>query len=120
MPIQNKDELKKNIQEYLKLKNAESEYKNKINVLKKSYDNIENNIIHYMNDNDFLDKDIIFDKNKLKCSNLKTQESITKKLILERLKKFFNNEENAIKATEFIYSDRKSTNKLTLKVSDLK
>ena len=46
-----------------------------------------------MNDNDFLDKEIIFDKNKLKCTNFKTQESITKKLILDRLKKFLNNED---------------------------
>ena len=54
MPIQNKDELKKHIQEYLRLKNIEQEYKNKINELKGSSDNIESNIVTYMNDNDFL------------------------------------------------------------------
>jgi len=120
MPIENKDDLKKNIQEYLRLKSIENEYKNKISTIRESSDNIENNIVSYMNDNDFLDKEIIFDKNKLKCTNLKTQESITKKLIIDRLKKFLKNDDVALKATEFIYDNRKSTNKLTLKVSNIK
>ena len=120
MPIENKEDLKKHIQEYLRLKSIESEYKTKINTLKESSDTIEDNIVTYMNDNDFLDKEIIFDKNKLKCTNFKTQESITKKLILDRLKKFLNNDDIALKATEFIYDNRKSTSKLTLKVSNIK
>jgi hypothetical protein len=120
MPIQNKDDLKKHIQELLRLKNIEQEYKNKINELKGSSDNIESNIVAYMNDNDFLDKEIIFDKNKLKCSNLKTSENITKKLLFDRLNVFLRSEEKATNAVKFIYENRKVSNKLTLKISNMK
>ena len=76
MPIHDKNDLKNNIQEYLNLKKIENEYKQEISKLKQSYDVIENNIVSYMNNNDYLDKEIIFEKNKLKCSNTKTSETI--------------------------------------------
>ena len=120
MPIHNKNDLKNNIQEYLNLKKIENEYTQEISKLKQSYDVIENNIVSYMNSNDYLDKEIIFEKNKLKCSNTKTSETITKKYLLEKLKLFLKNEEAANQAVQFIYSSRKETNKLSLKVSDIK
>ena len=62
MLINEKNDLKNNIQEYLNLKKIENEYKQEISKLKQSYDVIENNIVSYMNSNDYLDKEIIFKK----------------------------------------------------------
>ena len=120
MSINNKNDLKTHIQEYLRLKKIENEYKQEINKLKNSYDMIENNIISYMNQNDYLDKEIIFEKNKLKCSNVKTTETITKKYLFDKLKVFLKNEEAANQAVQFIYDERKISNKMSLKISDIK
>ena len=120
MEIQNKDDLKHNLALYLKLKDDEDELKKKINKIKSQSDDIHNSILNYMNEKDILDKELIFDKRKIKCANNKISEGITKKLLLDKITQYLNDEKKALELTNFIYNSRKSTNKILLKVSNLK
>lgn len=116
----NKSELKSYISEYINIDKEENVYKDKLKNIKNKKTKIHDFIINYMSNNDILDKEIIFDDNKIKCSSSKISESITKKLILERLKLFLKDENLATQATNFIYSDRNSSQKLSLKLSNIK
>tara|TARA_B100001173_G_C15971871_1_gene540390 strand:+ start:989 stop:1354 length:366 start_codon:yes stop_codon:yes gene_type:complete len=120
MEIESKEDLKNNLSLYLKLKDEEDELKNRLSKLKSKSENIHDSILNYMNEKDILDKELIFDKRKIKCANNKISESITKKLLLDRLTTYFENEKRAHEVTNFIYNNRKSTNKILLKVSNLK
>ena len=120
MEIESKEDLKNQISTYMEIKDQENEIKTKLSKLKSKSDAIHDSILNYMNEKDILDKEIIFNKKKIKCSNTKISESITKKLILERLKSFLGNEKHASDATNFIYDNRKSTNKISLKITGLK
>ena len=115
-----KSQLKLFISEFITLDKEENIYKDKIKNLKNKKDKIHDNIVNYMSNNDILDKEIIFENNKIKCASSKITESITKKLILERLKLFLKDENLANQATNFIYSDRNSSQKLSLKISNIK
>ena len=115
-----KTQLKSFIYELISLNKEEIILKNKLNELKPKKDKIQDTIVNYMSNNDILDKDIILENNKIKCTSSKTTESITKKLILNKLTEFLKNEEIAQKATNYIYNDRNSTQKLSLKISNLK
>lgn len=115
-----KSQLKLFISEFITLDKEENIYKDKIKNLKNKKEKIHDNIVNYMSNNDILDKEIIFENNKIKCASSKITESITKKLILERLKLFLKDENLANQATNFIYSDRNSSQKLSLKISNIK
>ena len=115
-----KSQLKLFISEFITLDKEECIYKDKIKNLKNKKEKIHDNIVNYMSNNDILDKEIIFENNKIKCTSSKITESITKKLILERLKLFLKDENLANQATNFIYSDRNSSQKLSLKISNIK
>ena len=115
-----KSQLKLFISEYINLNNEEDLLKDKIKNLKSKKDKIHDNIVNYMSNNDILEKEIIFDKNKIKCASSKITESITKKLIFEKLKQFLKDENIATQATDYIYNGRNCTQKLSLKVSNIK
>ena len=120
MEIESKEDLKNNLSLYLKLKDEENQLKDKISKLKSKSDDIHDSILNYMNEKEILDKELIFDKRKIKCTQSKISESITKKLILDRLMNYFEDESKANEITNYIYNNRKSTNKILLKVSNLK
>ena len=115
-----KSQLKLIIGEFVSLDKEENIYKDKIKYIKNKKEKIHDSIVNYMSNNDILDKEIIFENNKIKCASSKTTESITKKLIFERLKLFLKDENVATQATNFIYSDRNSTQKYSLKISNIK
>jgi ABC-type branched-subunit amino acid transport system substrate-binding protein len=108
--------LKHYIQKLIDIEYEEEKYKNKCSQLKKEKDLISDSIINYLEKNNITDKDIIYGNSKIKYQQTKIQEGITKKLIQERLKHFLNNENLAINATNFIYSDRNSEIKKSLKI----
>lgn len=120
MEIESKEDLKNNLSLYLKLKDEENELKTKMSKLKSKSDDIHDSILNYMNDKDILDKELIFDKRKIKCANNKISESITKKYLIDRLTIYFKDDKKAQEITNFIYNNRKSTNKILLKISNLK
>ena len=118
--MSDKNQLKQFINDFITLNKEEEIYKEKIKNLKNKKDKIHDTIINYMSNNDILDKEIIFENNKIKCGSSKTTESITKKLIFQRLKEFLKDENLATQATNYIYNDRNSSQKLVLKILDLK
>jgi hypothetical protein len=113
-------ELKDYVQKLVELDKQEEKYKNIINDLKKEKDNISENIITFLEKNNITDKDILYGESKIKYSKNKVQDGITKKLIQDRLKIFLKNDNLALEATNFIYSDRNSIYKTSLKISSKK
>ena len=72
--------------------------------------------MNYMEKNNVTHKDIIFGDRKIKYTTNNVTENITKKLIFERLKIFLKDEKTANDAVNFIYSERSSTKKNSLKI----
>ena len=112
--------LKEYIQKLVELEKEEEKYKNIFTNLKKEKDSLNDNIINFMENNKITDKDIIFGDKKIKYSLMKVPDSISKKLIHDRLKLFFKNEKEAEEATQFIYNDRNSKQKPIIKITNVK
>ncbi len=108
--------LKYCVQKLIDLENEEDKYKDMLLELKKEKETVSNTIIDFMEKNKIEDKDIIFGNSKIKYTQNKIQDGITKKLIQERLKIFLKNEKMAIEATNFIYSNRNYNIKKNLKI----
>ena len=66
------------------------------------------------------DKDIIFGNSKIKYTQTKVPEGITKKRIQDRLTIFLKNENIAKEATNFIYSERESKINTSIKITNTK
>ena len=112
--------LKEYIQKLVEIEKEEDKYKNIFANIKKEKESLNNNIINFLQKNNITEKDIIFGDKKIKYSLLKVQENITKKLINDRLKIFLKSEKMANDATEFIYNERNSNQKPTIKISNIK
>ena len=112
--------LKDYIEKLIELENEEEKYKTIFTNIKKEKENLNNTIMNYMEKNNITQKDIIYGNKKIKYTTNNIIENITKKLIFERLKIFLKDEKMANEATNFIYSERTSTKKNTLKIIDKK
>jgi hypothetical protein len=112
--------LKEHVERLIALENEEEKYKNIFLKIKQEKETLNDNIMNYMEQNNVTHKDIIFGDKKIKYTTNNISENITKKLILERLKIFLKDEKIANDATNFIYSDRTSTQKHTLKITNIK
>jgi hypothetical protein len=112
--------LKEHVEKLIELEIEEEKYKNIFLRIKQEKEILNNNIMNYMEKNSVTHKDIIFGNRKIKYTTNNVTENITKKLILERLKSFFKDEKVANDATNFIYSERNSTKKNTLKITSIK
>ena len=116
----NKENLKEYVNKLLELEQEEEKMKRISGNIKKEKDQINTLIMDFMDKNNIKDKDIILGEKKITYACSKTVESITKKLILERLTQFLQNEHTAKEALNFIYSDRSNKEKYYLKISNLK
>ena len=116
----NKENLKEYVNKLLELEQEEEKMKRISGNIKKEKDQINTLIMDFMDKNNIKDKDIILGEKKITYACSKTVESITKKLILERLTQFLQNEHTAKEALNFIYSDRLNKEKYYLKISNLK
>ena len=116
----NKDNLKDNIEKLIEIENEEQKIKKYMTSLKEKKESLNDSIITFIEENNYQDKDIIFGDKKIKYVVSKSQDGITKKLILEKLTIFLKNNEIAENATKFIYSERNTTAKSILKIMDLK
>ena len=110
--------LKDYVNKLIEIEKEEEKYKLLFANIKKEKELINNTIINFMEKNNITEKDIIFGNKKIKYSKMKVQDTVTKKLIEERLKIFLKSENVAKEATNFIYSDRNSTQKIYLKISN--
>jgi len=120
MPSIDKDNLKEYVSKLFDLEQEEEKMKRITSNLKKEKEQINNLIMDFMDKNNIKDKDIILGEKKITYSCSKTVETITKKLILDRLTQFLQNEHTAKEAVSFIYSDRSSKEKFYLKISPIK
>ncbi len=111
-------QFKSAIKEWYKCEMEEKNLKTKLSDIKKSKDNVEAQIIQYMQNQQIQDKDIHIGDHVLKYAETKSTEGITKKLIMERLTEYFQGDEaEATKVTDFIYSNRNSSSKPVLKLN---
>ena len=113
--------LKSNIEKLIQLENEENMYKEKMGELKKEKESVSDNILTFMERNNITNKDIIFGNSKIKYTQTKVQEAITKKRIQDRLTLYLKSENLAKEATDFIYSDKNyKINKSIKIINDLK
>lgn len=111
--------LKYYVQKLVDLEGEEEKYKIMMSEIKKEKDSVSGTIIDFLEKNKIEEKDIIFGESKIKYIKNKVQDGITKKLIQDRLKLFLKNENLALQATEFIYSNRNINIKKSLKISSI-
>ena len=112
--------LKEYVQKLIELEEQEDQYKNIMSNIKKEKEIVNNGIMAFMEENKITEKDIIFGDKKIKYTSQKTTESITKKLIQERLTTFLKSVDMAQQATNYIYSDRNSNIKNFIKITNIK
>ena len=121
MENNNSQELfKKNIKRIIELENEEKQLKDNLNRIKEQKDKLNDNLILFMETNNITTKDIIYGDKKIKYIRTKNTEGITKKLIYEKLRNYFQSDKSATEATECIYKDRASDYKTTIKITDVK
>jgi hypothetical protein len=121
MENNNSQELfKKNIKRIIDLENEEKQLKDTLNRIKEQKDKLNDNLISFMETNNITTKDIIYGDKKIKYIRTKNTEGITKKLIYEKLKNYFQSDKSATEAIEYIYKDRQSEYKTTIKITDVK
>ena len=121
MENNNSQELfKKNIKRIIELENEEKQLKDNLNRIKEQKDKLNDNLIIFMETNNITTKDIIYGDKKIKYIRTKNIEGITKKLIYEKLRNYFQSDKSATEATECIYKDRASEYKTTIKITDVK
>ena len=114
------ENLKNNIERLLELENQADEYKNRLNQLKTDIDYANKNIMQIMENNGITQKDIVIGDKKIKYITQNTQEVITKKLIIEKSRQFFQNEDQSNKFVNFLYNDRNLVTKKLIKITDNK
>ena len=114
------DNFKRNIKKIIDLENEEKRIKDMLNKIKEEKDNLNDNLILFMESNNITNKDIIYGDKKIKYIKTKNTEGITKKLIYEKLRNYFQSDKSASEATEYIYKDRASEYKTTIKITDVK
>lgn len=111
---------KKNVKRILDLEEEEKKLKEKMDLIKREKEEMQESVIYFMEKNNITQKDIIIGKKKIKYVQMKTTENITKKLIYDKLKLFLQSDDRAMQGTEFIYNDRNSKTRTVLKICDIK
>ncbi len=115
------NQFKRSLKRYLEIHENEERVKVEVRSLKEEKDNLETYLLDFMERNQYQDKDIDVGNYKVKYSATKQTESVTKKLIYERLYQYFHEDENKAKELlEFIYQDRSSTTKTSIKLTPKK
>jgi phosphate uptake regulator len=114
------DILKEYVKKLIEYETQEEHYKNIMNNIKKEKEKINDSLMNLLVENNITDKDIIFGDKKIKYTSQKITENITKKLILERLTSYLKDENVALQATNYIYSERNASVKNYIKITNIK
>ncbi len=115
------NQFKRSLKRYLEIHENEERVKEEVKNMREEKDNIENYLLDFMERNQYQNKDIDVGNYKIKYSQTKQTESVTKKLIYERLYQYFQEDENKAKELlEFIYQERSSTTKTSIKLTPKK
>jgi hypothetical protein len=114
------NQFKKSVKKYLDLYDEEEKLKEQIKTMKEEKDGLENDILHFIESHDFQDRDIVVGQYKMKYTKTKQTESVTKKFTFDRLVSYFQGDEmKAKEVLDFIYNERNSTIKTSLKLNHI-
>ena len=111
------DNFKNDIKNLLDLTDKMDKLKKSLNEIKSQKDDLENDVLNYMNENNIKHKDIYLNNNKITYSSIKSYECISKKYVLQKLKDILKDEQLADKATNYIFDTRTTTQKDYLKIA---
>ena len=110
------EDFKNDLKNWLQYDNEEKSIKDNLKNIKDKKIKYEDKILSYMENNNLTNKDIILDNDcKIKYKATNVVKGITKKLIYDKLKRYFNSYEKAEDITNYIYSERESDLKITLR-----
>ena len=109
-------DLKNNLLELLQINNSINQYKDEIDQLKKKKDNLEKNLIIYMEKNDMTNKNIIVNNQKIKYNTTKNYETFSKKYLLNKISSFLNDEHKANELVDFLYNNREIKESKSIKI----
>ena len=114
------NQFKKSVKKYLELYDEEEKLKEQMKAMKEEKDVLENGILQFIESHDFQDRDIVVGQYKMKYTKTKQTESVTKKFTFDRLVTYFQGDEmKAKEALDFIYNERSSTIKTSLKLNHI-
>ena len=111
---------RESIRKLVELEEEETRIKDTLNKTRQAREELNDEIIEYMEKNGITEKDIVFGNKKIRYVKSANQISITKKLIHERLAQYYKNEGEAEKVTNFLYSDRERVEKVTIRVDSIR
>ncbi len=115
------NQFKRSLKRYLEIHEQEEKLKDEIKQMKDERDGLENYLLEFIEQNDYQDRDIVVGDYKMKYTKNKQTESVTKKMIYERLMQYFQqDEEQVTNIMNSIYNDRNVTIKTSLKLSSIK
>ena len=111
------DDFNKNVIKWINYDNEIKKYNNKIKNLRSEKNSFEGEILLYIENNNLQDN--IFNlpsySSKVQYNTNKSYETISYKFLEDKLNKFFNDSDKASELLEFIKSERKYENKISLK-----
>jgi hypothetical protein len=113
-------DLKNNLLQLLQINNSINQYKNEIDGLKKQKDNLEKNLIFYMEKNDMTNKNIIVNDQKIKYNTTKNYETFSKKYLLNNISTFLKDENVANELVNYLYNNREIKESKSIKITNTK
>ena len=99
-------QFKKAIKDWYQYDREERGLRDRLKDLKKDKDGVEGVIVNYMQSHQIQDRPIHIGEDVLQYAETRSYETITKKLLLERLTEFLHNSDRAKEAVDFIYTNR--------------
>lgn len=112
------DLFKTNVKRFMEINDQEDKIKEKMRELKTEKDVLEDFIIQFMENNSITDRDIDGGNYKLRYAQNKKTESVTKKLIHDRIIQYFDgNEQKTKELMDLIYQERTSEMVSSIKLS---
>ena len=117
--MSNSSDLKNNLIKILEINNEIEQYKTELDKLKKQKDNIEKNLIIYMESNDMVNKNIIVNNNKIRYNTTKNYESFSKKYLLNNISSFLKDEKIASQLVDHLYNNRNIKESKSIKINTM-
>jgi hypothetical protein len=115
------NQFKRTVKRYLEIRDREERIKDELKTMKDEKDNLENSILQFIEENEYQDRDIVVGDFKMKYTRTKQTETITKKYLFDKLITYFQNDENKTKEViDYLYNERESSTKVSLKVNSIK
>lgn len=114
-------QFKRSVKRYLELHAREEELKEQLKAMKEEKDQLENGILGFIENNDYQDRDIVVGDYKMKYTKTKQSETVTKKYTFDKLATYFGGDEDKAKEVlDYIYSDRGTVVRTSLKLNLIK